>query len=179
MWPFKKREKMTEQTETEQTENTPPSVQEAAQEQVAQAEDKPRPKDVPKEEWERVDIPEELQPRFNRLYRQVKESKGVTDQLVEDNKKLIDKIDKLQQSHDSSKAEDTLAELNRRLEEAVDLGETDVVKDLTNQIAEQKIALNGVLPAPATEDSGDQQTQSDSGPQTLDLTPAQQKAAGS
>lgn len=165
---------MTEETETEQVENTPSTVQEAVQEQVAQeGEEKPRPKDVPKEEWERVDIPEELQPRFNRLYRQVKESKSVTDQLVEDNRKLIEKIDKLQQSHDASKVEDTLSVLNQQLEEAVDLGDTDAVKDLTNKIAEQKIALNGATPAPdRTEpESGDQQQ---SGPRKLDLTPEQE-----
>lgn len=113
------------------------------------------PKNLPEdEEWEFVDIKDPIvQKKFNRLYSQIKHTERTNKQLMEDNRKLLERFKDMEARFEDKSFTDSKKELQSQLDAlvkdrkaAVDNGDDERAYEITEQIIELKRELKAEKP---------------------------------
>lgn len=86
------------------------------------------------EKWDRVEFTKEQQQRFNRLYKQVKDGKTRQEQLLEDNKKLFEKLSKLEEQLTDKEVKTALTGLKKARNTAIQEGDADKATEIEEEI---------------------------------------------
>lgn len=90
------------------------------------------------EKWEHVPLTPEQQMRFNRLYAQVKRNEKVTQQLIEDNRKLIARLTELEAGSAEKDVAQALVALRQARVAAFEAGDFAKINEIDDQIDELK-----------------------------------------
>ncbi|MGI9504394.1 MAG: UvrB/UvrC motif-containing protein [Geminicoccaceae bacterium] len=110
-----------------------------------EGEDKPketkgRPADLPKdEEWDHVEFTEEQQKRFNRVYGEMKRQEKTMNQLLDDNKRLMELAEKREAREDETARNDGLSSLQQRERDALESGDYEEAQKIRDQITDLKL----------------------------------------
>ena len=107
----------------------------------AKTEEKARPPDLPEDqEWDRVELDEKAQRRFNRLYAQMKGNKEIIDRMADDNKLLINRVNSLENTTDEHTVNEQVTGLKVAKAQALEAGDFTKVADIDEQIVDLKTA---------------------------------------
>jgi hypothetical protein len=118
--------------EVESAETKPPETQ--------APETKPRPKDVPEDQgWDRVEMDEKVQKRFNRVYQQVKQYERVMDEVTGDNRKLVERLDAMEKKAADRESRDRAAKLRADEKTALEEGDYARASAVRDEITDMKV----------------------------------------
>jgi hypothetical protein len=121
-------------------------IEEPKEEETKEEKKEWKPKGLPEDErWEPIELTPEAQKRFNRIYAQNQSYKRTTEEtakiaksLAEENKRLEERLNKLEQGYSEDKKEVTIDRLKKERREALANGDDDRVLELTDEIISLK-----------------------------------------
>lgn len=121
-----------------------------------ESETKQRPEGLPDDqEWERVDFetadPKMIQRRFNRLYASTKQAEAALTQAASDNRKLADRMEKLENAGEADRTATRLTELKAEKVKAMEGEEHARVVEIDDQIQDLKTPAPKLEPEPEVE----------------------------
>lgn len=90
------------------------------------------------EKFDRVDFTPEQQMRFNRMYAQVKQNEAVNRQLIEDNKKLLNKVMQIETQTVDKEITDAMSKLRAEKQRAYENGDVKALDRLDEEIYDLK-----------------------------------------
>lgn len=141
-----------------QGEQPPPETPEGEAGQVEQGQEtQPEANGEDKPEgWEQVDLTPEQQARFNRIYGQMKQKDKVIEQLAQDQRKAIERLEALETSHQERETGSQLDALRMAEREALEVGDTAKAQELRDEITDLKIQSSVPKPKeePKAQDGG-------------------------
>lgn len=112
---------------------------------------KPRPPDLPADqEWDRVEMDEPTQKRFNRVYASMKAQESALSQAAKDNRALAERIEKMEREGAESKNTAELMRLRDAKAEAIKADDVDKIVEIDERLVDLKVAEKE-KPAPRTE----------------------------
>lgn len=86
-----------------------------------------------------VEMDQETQARFNRIYGNMKQYERVVDKMGKENKMLIDRINELETKFVDKDVKDEITSLKEQKREALEMGEIDRVLEIDDQILEARL----------------------------------------
>jgi hypothetical protein len=90
------------------------------------------------EKFDRVEFTPEQQMRFNRMYAQVKKNEAVNRQLIEDNRKLLDKVMQIESQTVDKEITDAMSKLRAEKQRAYENGDVKALDRLDEEIYDLK-----------------------------------------
>ena len=125
-------EQVVEAEETKQTEVSNPG---------SEPETKPRPKDLPEDqEWDRVEMDEKTQRRFNRLYASTKQAESALKQSAKDSRALADRLDKVERETKESITNSEISDLKKAKTAALEEDDHAKVVEIDARMLDLKTA---------------------------------------
>ena len=137
---------------TEETQNDAPATEETpSTEPIVEAEPtQAAPKSLPEDqEWNRVEFKDaDTQRRFNRMYAQLKTQERVQSTIIETNRALMDKLEKIEADNSSKQQTSELDQLKQTRREALMSGDLVKADELDEQIFELRTKKATPKPEP-------------------------------
>ena len=138
---------------SEELESTP-EVEESVPEAVVEDETPKTPKSLPEDqEWNKVELTPEQQRRFNRLYAQVKTQERVQGEIIDQNRKLLEKLEAYENENKTTKHVSQLEQLKTTRREALMAGDLVKADELDEQIFELRSAKPKVVEPKTAEET--------------------------
>ena len=122
-------EELTDAPETEEVVSTTEPIVETEQQKT--------PKTLPEDqEWNKVELTPDQQKRFNRLYAQVKSQERIQNDIIEQNRKLMDKLEAYEAKTKTTEHVSQLEQLKAERRECLMTGDLAKADELDEQIFE-------------------------------------------
>jgi hypothetical protein len=94
---------------------------------------------APDEGRKPVDLTPEQEARFKRVYYHMKQNERISEQMAEQNRKLLERIEKMETEHEKKSATDRLTQLRAQEKAALEEGDYEKASSVRDQITDLKV----------------------------------------